>query len=180
MLPHLDGWITALFDPANLDHTLEALVGASEDDSTTVKELREADRTLADCQRKLAHYRAALDAGSDPATVTAWINQTTAEQAVAQAKRAQLRAARPMTVTTDQLRGIVTQAGDMVGALDNANPPTARSSTSGSASRGSTSHASGSWSSLLTSYPNGAYRTSDTNPTVTGLTPARIGSRPQR
>jgi site-specific DNA recombinase len=94
LLPHLDGWITALFDPANLDHTLDALVDVSEDDSAIVKELREIDRTLADCQRKLAHYPAALDAGSDPATVTAWINQTTAEQAVAQAKRAQLRAVR--------------------------------------------------------------------------------------
>lgn len=51
LLPHLDGWITALFDPANLDHTLEALVGASEDDSATMKELREIDHTLADCQR---------------------------------------------------------------------------------------------------------------------------------
>ena len=122
LLPHLDGWITALFDPANLDHTLEALVGAAEDDSAIVKELREIDRTLADCQRKLAHYRAALDAGSDPTTVTAWINQTTAEQAIAQAKRAQLRAVRPMTVTKDQLRAIVTQTGDMVRGLDNARP----------------------------------------------------------
>jgi hypothetical protein len=122
LLPHLDGWIAALFDPANLDHTLEALVGAAEDDSAIIKELREIDRALADCQRKLTHYRAALDAGSDPATVTAWINQTTAEQAVTQAKRAQLRAARPMTVTKDQLRAIVTQAGGMVRGLDNAKP----------------------------------------------------------
>jgi site-specific DNA recombinase len=91
-------------------------------ESRVMKELREIDRTLADCQRKLAHYRAALDAGSDPATVTAWINQTIAEQAVAQAKRAQLRAARPMTVTKDQLRAIVTQTGDMIRSLDSAKP----------------------------------------------------------
>jgi hypothetical protein len=29
--PHLDGWLTVLFDPANLDATLGALIAASQD-----------------------------------------------------------------------------------------------------------------------------------------------------
>ena len=32
--------------------------------------------SLADCDAKLARYRAALDAGADPAVVTAWIAET--------------------------------------------------------------------------------------------------------
>jgi site-specific DNA recombinase len=66
--------------------------------------VRKVERTLADCQRKLARHRAALDAGADLATVTEWINHATAERAGAEAKRAQLRAATPVTATKDQPR----------------------------------------------------------------------------
>jgi len=79
--------------------------------------LRKVERTLADCQRKLARYRAALDAGADLATVTEWINHATAERAGAEAKRAQLRAATPVAVTKDQLRAAVRQAGGLVASL---------------------------------------------------------------
>jgi site-specific DNA recombinase len=36
---------------------------------------------IAECERKLAQYRAALDAGASPATVAAWIAETEAETA---------------------------------------------------------------------------------------------------
>jgi site-specific DNA recombinase len=68
--PHLDGWLTGLLDPADLDATLDALIAASQDASGTAEALRKVQRALADCQRKLARYRAALDAGTDLATVT--------------------------------------------------------------------------------------------------------------
>jgi hypothetical protein len=51
-----------LFDPANLDATLDALIVASQDASGAADALRKVERTLADCQRNLARYRAALDA----------------------------------------------------------------------------------------------------------------------
>ena len=38
-------------------------------------------RKVAECDRKLAQYPAALDAGADPATVAAWITETEAEKA---------------------------------------------------------------------------------------------------
>ena len=49
-------------------------------------------REDAECDRKLAQYRAALDAGADPATVARWITETEAERAGCQATR---RAAAP-------------------------------------------------------------------------------------
>jgi hypothetical protein len=47
---------------ANLDATLDALIVASQDASGAADALRKVERTLADCQRNLARYRAALDA----------------------------------------------------------------------------------------------------------------------
>jgi hypothetical protein len=44
---------------------------ASADDGTAGK--------IAECDRKLAQYRAALDAGANPATVAGWIAETEAE-----------------------------------------------------------------------------------------------------
>jgi hypothetical protein len=63
LLSHLDGWLTVLFDPANLDATLDVLIAASQDASGTAEAVRKVERTLADCHRKLARHRAALDAG---------------------------------------------------------------------------------------------------------------------
>ncbi|MFD7168160.1 hypothetical protein ACFWAG_33185, partial [Streptomyces violascens] len=40
--------------------------------------------TIADCDRRIAHYRAALDRGTDPELVSGWITQTQAEKAAAQ------------------------------------------------------------------------------------------------
>ena len=50
--------------PATLDVTLDALIAASQDASRHCRGLRKVERTLADCQRQLARYRAALDAGA--------------------------------------------------------------------------------------------------------------------
>lgn len=84
LLPHLDAWIARLFTPDHLEATLEALVAAGHDpDRGVQEELRRLEQVLADRQRRLARYRATLDAGGDPVTVTAWINQATAEHTAA-------------------------------------------------------------------------------------------------
>ena len=41
----------------------------------------ESASKIAECDRKLAQYRAALDAGASPATVGGWIAETEAEKA---------------------------------------------------------------------------------------------------
>jgi hypothetical protein len=77
LLPRLDGWRTGLSDLANLDATLDALIAASQDASGTAGALGEVERTLPDCQRKLARYRVTLDAG---AMISAMSVQLTARQ----------------------------------------------------------------------------------------------------
>jgi site-specific DNA recombinase len=61
LLPHLDGWLTGLFDPPTSSHPRRAhrrQLGRQR----RRRALRKVERTLADCQRNLARYRAALDA----------------------------------------------------------------------------------------------------------------------
>jgi hypothetical protein len=50
---------------------------------------------IADCDRKLTGYRAALDACGDPAVVSRWITETTAERAGSWPGRARRHHGRP-------------------------------------------------------------------------------------
>ena len=81
---------------------------------------REHGGRIADCDRKLAGYRAALDAGGDPATISRWITETTAERAryAARARLATPRA--PMT--REQITSVVTALGDILAVLADADP----------------------------------------------------------
>ncbi|WJY53606.1 hypothetical protein QRN89_29665 [Streptomyces chengbuensis] len=73
----LDQWIARAFAPDRLTATIEALAqasaAASANDSQT-PEQAQARKAIKDCDRRLARYHAALDAGADPAVVTQWIN----------------------------------------------------------------------------------------------------------
>jgi hypothetical protein len=82
---------------------------------------RAAQQVLADCQRRLDRYRAALEAGTDPAIVQQWIAQVTATQTAAEA---QLRDSRPAPdgLTPEQVRRLLDQAGGLVEALNRSNP----------------------------------------------------------
>lgn len=79
----LDHWLSTLFDPANREQTLETLTNATEDPaSDPASELgrRVAADGVKSCNERLAKYRAALDAGTDPVVVTGWIAEVTAER----------------------------------------------------------------------------------------------------
>jgi site-specific DNA recombinase len=77
-------------------------------------ETSRTDALLAECDRELAQYRAALAAGADPAIVTKWINETQAMRARLQG---QLR--RPQTpaigryMTADEINEMLDQLGDV-------------------------------------------------------------------
>jgi hypothetical protein len=81
VLPPLDAWLAGKFSPRHLADTIDELaaavirpgqMGADRDDHTA---------KIAECDRKLASYRAALDAGAEPAVVARWITDTEAEKA---------------------------------------------------------------------------------------------------
>jgi site-specific DNA recombinase len=120
LVGRLDDWLAELFNPANLDHTCQTLATASRSDPAG-DQRRAAQQILADCQRRLERYRAALEAGTDPAVVQQWIAEVTATRATAEA---QLRDSRTATdgLTPEQVRDLVEQAGGLVEALNWSDP----------------------------------------------------------
>ncbi|MEV6591013.1 hypothetical protein [Streptomyces acidicola] len=75
--------------PNRLIATIEALTHAGAAASTAqthTPEQAQARQTIKDCERRLARYRAALEAGADPAVVTQWINNAQQDKEAAQKK----------------------------------------------------------------------------------------------
>jgi hypothetical protein len=58
----LDAWLARLVSPANIEATCQRLA-AAQPTGHADPDLRAAQQVLADCQRKLARHRAALEAG---------------------------------------------------------------------------------------------------------------------
>ena len=63
-----------------MGETIRALADAQPADEPGRGGRGEAASKIAECDQKLAQYRAALDAGASPATVAAWIAETEAEK----------------------------------------------------------------------------------------------------
>lgn len=88
ILPQLDEWIAHHLSPGRLPGTIRAL--------HTAQRSEQESPELADSERRLTGYRAALDSGSDPALVAQWINETQQEKnAVEQRFRVVAQRARP-------------------------------------------------------------------------------------
>jgi len=122
LLEPLDAWLASKFKPHHLGGTIDELAAAS-----VVHEIdpgdAEADAKIADCDRKLAQYRATLDAGADPATVARWITETEAERARHKAAK---RAATPWPAATsmsrDEIASVVAALSDLLAVLRDADP----------------------------------------------------------
>jgi len=70
VIGRVDKWLAREFAPHRMSDTLSALAEAAQRDTTTTSATDgEAASKIAECDRKLAQYRAALDAGANPATV---------------------------------------------------------------------------------------------------------------
>ncbi|MGW0883982.1 zinc ribbon domain-containing protein [Streptomyces sp. NPDC002671] len=85
----LDQWIARAFAPDRLTTTLEALThanAAASTQETQTPEQAQARQTIKDCERRLARYQAALEAGADPAVVTQWINDAQKDKEAARTK----------------------------------------------------------------------------------------------
>ncbi|MEU1598729.1 hypothetical protein ABZ468_39445 [Streptomyces sp. NPDC005708] len=115
----LDAWIARAFAPDRLTATLTALSHASIAASTAQVQTPEQDQArqaIKQCERRLAHYQAALEAGADPAVVTEWINEAQQDEEAAKSKLATLPAAPRNTeppLTNDRLRAMTERLGDI-------------------------------------------------------------------
>jgi hypothetical protein len=71
---------------------------------------------IKECERRLARYQTALDAGADPAVVTGWINDAQRDRQAAQTKFDSLPALTRKTeppLTPDEIREITERLGDI-------------------------------------------------------------------
>ena len=95
VLDPLDTWLAKAFAPHRIGQSLTALENAQPDHTPAVEAAR---RAIAECKRKLARHRAALEAGPDPALVVAWRQEVKQQRTVAETRLANLAAG---TVRTD-------------------------------------------------------------------------------
>jgi hypothetical protein len=63
VIPHLDKWISTLFDPENVDETYLALAEAQESNAQDDSRIAGVREILSDCDARLARYRQALEVG---------------------------------------------------------------------------------------------------------------------
>ncbi|GAA2607402.1 hypothetical protein [Streptomyces axinellae] len=122
LLPSLDAWLVRVFAPGRLKQTLKALHQAQTTASSAPDPaLEAAHRTVADCERRIEGYRAAIDAGTDPATVMEWINQAAAQRQITAAQTAPApKAARPLT--EEEIAQIIKDLGNLTDRLQQAAP----------------------------------------------------------
>jgi site-specific DNA recombinase len=84
ILPRLDAWLARVLDADNLDATVKVMAEVQAVDEAAVARAEAARRKLADCDARLAKYRTALEAGTDPVLVGQWITEVKAERAAAE------------------------------------------------------------------------------------------------
>ncbi|MET8956036.1 recombinase family protein [Streptomyces sp. NPDC004533] len=115
----LDRWIAKAFAPDRLAATLTALAhpsAAAHAAETLTPEQAQARKTVKKCERRLARYQSALEAGPDPAVVTQWINEAQADKETARKRLDAPPAAarkKETPLTADQIGEITERLGDI-------------------------------------------------------------------
>jgi site-specific DNA recombinase len=103
-----------------MSDTLHALAEARQADTRPVSADEAAASKIAECDRKLAQYRAALDAGANPAIVAGWIAETEAEKASCALV---MRRPEPrLRLTEQEIRSIVEKFADIARVLIDPDP----------------------------------------------------------
>ena len=86
IMPHLDQWLLRAFSPHRLTDTVDRL-HAAQQETPQVAPDADLEAVIAECESKLAQYRAVADAGGDPATIASWTADVMAQRAAAVARR---------------------------------------------------------------------------------------------
>jgi site-specific DNA recombinase len=121
IIGQVDDWLTLEFAPHRLAETIRDLAAAHQPGMTRdVSGDYELARKIANCDAKLAQYRAALDAGANSATVAAWIAETEAERATY--TLAMRRYEPPRRMTEAEIKAIVDKLADIARVLHDADP----------------------------------------------------------
>lgn len=126
VIPEIDALLARAFDPDQVDASLTTFDAAQAQkvEGPANNPLRVI---IADCDRKLARHRAAIEAGADPVLITSWINDIETERRRAAAQLAsspgrELGRDRP-TLTKTEIADLVGQLGGFLVILEHAAAP---------------------------------------------------------
>ncbi len=120
ILPGLDGWLASLFDDEHLDDTCARLAGVSEPDPTAQRREAALRAAIADCDRKLANYRALLDHQDAVPVAAAWIADTQRERK--NLERQLGTAVAGDSLSSEQVKALVSSLREIVQVLAAAEP----------------------------------------------------------
>ena len=120
VVPPLDAWLVHLFDSSQLDDTCAQLAAAARPPDHHAAALDGARRTLADCDRRLARYRALLDEGTEPSVIATWLAELQSERLSAERIVAEHAPRRAPTAL--EIRTMVEELGEMTRVLATADP----------------------------------------------------------
>lgn len=124
ILPLLDTWLLRAFAPHRLTDTIDRLHAAQPRQAVTARPGDDVEALIAECDAKLARYRAVADAGGDPATVAAWIAEVNAQRAAAVSRRRVTppAASLPVRFTKADIARLVSDFDRVRDAVRNADP----------------------------------------------------------
>ena len=121
VLSPLDGWLGRLFEPRNVHTTIDAIASAlSTDASLANTVMDEARRVAQQVEQQLVRYRAALDAGADPAVVAGWIADAQVRRS--RAERVLRGSHAPRRMGRDQIETVIRGLGDLFETRRSADP----------------------------------------------------------
>jgi hypothetical protein len=124
IVPTLDRWLLRSFSPTALPHTIRTIADAQDEDhdEELLTRTTEAKRIIADCDQRLARYRAALEAGTDPTLIARWTAEVNATRAAAQTQLRTATGGGPARMTTDEINALVAALGPILDLLREADP----------------------------------------------------------
>jgi site-specific DNA recombinase len=107
-------WLTGLFAPGRLEQTIDQMTAAQDGigDDTAAETAR---AKVADAGRKMARYKAAIDAGGDLEEISSWISDAKAQRLAAEAELR--RATTRSRMTRQQIADLISEVSHLAATL---------------------------------------------------------------
>ncbi|MFD2489335.1 recombinase family protein [Amycolatopsis jiangsuensis] len=116
--PPINAWLCQMFDPANRDETVAALIDTQGSQPSTGREA--VEKRLKDAEARLRRHQAAIEAGVDPAALVDAMNVAQAERQAAKEELQHLPEAQTLDVA--EVYAMLDSLGDVARHLNSRNP----------------------------------------------------------